>query len=39
MFQSSKPGFKRFEIFAEDLVGVEVVKAMVVLDKPGTNSY
>ncbi len=33
-FQTSKPGFKRFEIFGEDLVGVELVKPVVTLDKP-----
>ena len=32
--QTSKPGFKRFAIFSEDLVGVELVKPNVVLDKP-----
>ena len=28
-FQISKPGFKRFEIFNEDLVGVELIKPVV----------
>lgn len=32
--QVSKPGFKRFAIFSEDLVGVELTKPVVVLDKP-----
>ena len=32
--QTSKPGFKRFAIFSEDLVGIELVKPNVVLDKP-----
>ena len=31
--QTSKPGFKRFAIFSEDLVGVELVKPNVVLDQ------
>ena len=30
----SKPGFKRFDIFGENLVGMELVKPKVVLDKP-----
>jgi hypothetical protein len=33
-FQVSKPGFKRFQIFSEELVGVEVVKPVICLDKP-----
>ena len=33
-FQTSKPGFKRFEIFDKNLVGVELVKPVVTLDKP-----
>ena len=33
-FQISKPGFKRFEIFNEDLVGVELIKPVVKLDNP-----
>ena len=33
-YQTSKPGFKRFSIFDEDLVGVELVKPVVKLDKP-----
>ena len=33
-FQVSKPGFKRFTIFDEDLVGVELVKPVIQLDKP-----
>ena len=32
--QTSKPGFKRFQIFSEDLVGVEVIKPTVTLDRP-----
>lgn len=33
-WQTSKPGFRRFEIFDEDLVGVEVVKPNIELNKP-----
>ena len=33
-FQTSKPGFKRFSIFDEDLVGVELIKPLIQLDKP-----
>ena len=33
-YQSSKPGFKRFTIFDRDLVGVELIKPVVKLDKP-----
>jgi hypothetical protein len=33
-FQTSKPGFKRFKIFDEDLVGVELVKPSIVLNRP-----
>ena len=33
-FQVSKPGFKRFRIFSEDLVGVELIKPSIILDKP-----
>ena len=33
-FQISKPGFKRFEIFGDDLVGVELIKPVVKLNKP-----
>ncbi len=33
-FQTSKPGFKRFEIFDKNLVAVELVKPVVTLDKP-----
>ena len=33
-FQTSKPGFKRFQMFDENLVGVELTKPKVVLDKP-----
>ena len=33
-FQISKPGFKRFAIFDENLVGVELVKPVVELNKP-----
>ena len=33
-FQTSKPGFKRFSIFSEDLVGVQLVKPIVELNKP-----
>ena len=32
-FQVSKPGFKRFTIFDENLVGVELVKPVIELDK------
>ena len=31
-FQTSKPGFKRFQIFSEELVGVEVLKSSVCLE-------
>ena len=34
IFQTSKPGFKRFSIFSEKLVGVELVKPKIVLDRP-----
>ena len=33
-FQTSKPGFKRFCIFSDKLVGLELVKPVIVLDKP-----
>ena len=33
-FQTSKPGFKRFSIFSEDLVGVELAKPTIELNKP-----
>ncbi len=33
-FQISKPGFKRFEIFDQNLVGLELIKPVVTLDKP-----
>ena len=33
-FQVYKPGFKRFEIFDENLVGVKSIKPVVQLDKP-----
>ena len=33
-FQCSKPGFKRFKIFSEELVGVEIVKPSIILCKP-----
>ena len=33
-FQTSKPNFKRFKIFDEELVGVELLKPTVRLDKP-----
>ena len=33
-WQVSKPGYERFQIFSENLVGVEVTKPVVVLDKP-----
>ena len=33
-FQTSKPGFKRFTIFSDDLVGIELTKPKIVLDKP-----
>ena len=33
-FQTSKPGFKRFSIFSDKLVGLELVKPTIVLDKP-----
>ena len=32
-FQTSKPQYKRFQIFSESLVGVEVVKPKITLDK------
>ena len=34
IYQTSKPGFKRFAIFNDELAGVELVKPVVVLDKP-----
>ena len=34
LFQTSKPGFKRFAMFSEDLVGVEMCTPYIVLDKP-----
>lgn len=33
-FQVSKPGYRRFTIFDEDVVGVEVVKTRALLDSP-----
>ena len=33
-WQTSKPTFKRFEIFDENLVGVEVAQTTITLDKP-----
>ena len=33
-YQTSKPLFKRFEIFSEDLVGVELYKDTIRLNKP-----
>ena len=33
-FYTSKPGYKRFSIFSENLVGVEFVQPTVTLDKP-----
>lgn len=33
-WQTSKPGFKRFTIFDDNLVGIELVKPKVILDKP-----
>lgn len=33
-FQVTKPGFKRFEKFSDNLVGVELVKPMIELNKP-----
>ena len=33
-FQTSKPGFKRFTIFSDDLVVIELTKPKIVLDKP-----
>lgn len=33
-FQTSKPLFKRFEIFSDDLVGVELYKDVIRLNKP-----
>ena len=33
-WQTSKPTFKRFEIFSESLVGVEVAQPTITLDKP-----
>ena len=30
----SKPGFKRFDIFGDNLVGVVLVKPKIILDKP-----
>ena len=34
LFQTSKPGYKRFSIFSHDLVGVEIATPYIVLDKP-----
>lgn len=34
LFQTSKPGFKRFSIFSPELVGVELSKPYIILDKP-----
>ena len=34
LFQTSKPGNKRFSIFSHDLVGVEIATPYIVLDKP-----
>ena len=33
-FQTSKPNFKRFEIFSDDIVGVELSKPVIMLSKP-----
>ena len=33
-YQTSKPGFKRFTIFSNDLVGIELIKPKIILDKP-----
>lgn len=33
-FQISRCGFKRFSIFSENLVGVEMVQKAVTLDRP-----
>ena len=33
-FQTRKPGFKRFTIFSPELVGLEMVKPTITLDKP-----
>ena len=33
-FQVSKPGFKRFQVFDDNLVGMELIKPVVTLDKP-----
>ena len=33
-WQTSKPQFQRFQIFDNDIVGVELLKSEVVLDKP-----
>ena len=33
-FQTSQPGFKRFSIFSDKLIGLELVKPTIVLDKP-----
>ena len=33
-WQTSKPGFKRFSMFSEDLVGVELAHTSLTLDKP-----
>ena len=33
-FKVSKPGFKRFDVFGDNLVGVELVKPKVILNKP-----
>ena len=34
IFQTSKPGFKRFSIFDEDLAGIELTKPLIKLNKP-----
>ena len=39
IFQTSKPGFKRFSIFSEKLVGMELVKPKIVLDKQSEQRF
>ena len=34
IYQTSKPGFKHFAILDPDLLGVELIKPVVILDKP-----
>ena len=33
-YQTCKPGFKRFTIFSDELVGVELIKPKIILDRP-----